>query len=186
MGYAIAEAFAEEGADVQLVSGPVQIETKAKISISKVTSAQEMFGKTVELSKKADIIIMAAAVADYRPAIIAEKKIKKAGENLNIQLEPTPDILKHLGENKNKHQILVGFALETNDEESNAIGKLIKKKLDIIILNSLNDQGAGFGYDTNKITIIDKHNKKQVFGLNTKKETAINILEYVCTFASQL
>jgi phosphopantothenoylcysteine decarboxylase/phosphopantothenate--cysteine ligase len=176
MGFALAESLANLGADVILVSGPSHITTAhAKISRYDVTTAQEMHDLCVRLYGKVDIAVMAAAVADYRPAHIASEKIKKADAALEIKLEATPDIAKALGELKKAHQINVGFALETENEMANGQLKLERKNFDLLVLNSLRDAGAGFGTDTNKITLIWPGNKSESFGLKSKKEVAADI-----------
>jgi len=176
MGYALAEVLAELGASVTIVSGPVNIKANDKnIKIIPVKSAQEMFDATKKQFAKNDIIIFAAAVADYTPKSPSNIKIKKKTSSLNIDLKPTKDIAKELGKLKNKTQITIGFALETNNEIENAKQKIIKKNFDFIVLNSLNDKGAGFGHDTNKISIIDKDNNIETFKLKSKKEVAKDI-----------
>lgn len=180
MGYAIAEQLADAGAQVELVSGPVQLSTvHPNITITRVNSAQEMHNAAVALFPDMDIAVLAAAVADYRPKQIADQKIKKKESELSIELEKTPDIAFELGKLKSKTQTIVGFALETNDEESNALSKLQKKNFDIIVLNSLQDKGAGFGHNTNKITLYHKNGSKQVGELKTKKEVAHDIVEAI-------
>ena len=177
MGIAIANEMYSQGADVTLVLGPCSELNIAKgISVLPVTSASEMYDACINLSKKMDILVMSAAVADYTPKVKADKKIKKTDKDLSIELEKTTDILKKLGELKTKKQVLVGFALETNNEYDNALEKLHKKNLDFIVLNSLNDKGAGFKGDTNKITIIDKSLKTQSFELKSKNEVAKDII----------
>lgn len=179
MGYAVAEAFAREGADVQLVSGPVSIQTESKsVNVSSVKSAKEMYEACMKLSRDADIIVMSAAVADYTPKETQSEKIKKKSNSLQIDLKPTRDILKALGENKSKGQILIGFALETANELENAKKKLKNKNLDFIVLNSLNNKGAGFGGDSNKISIID-HQGVRHFDLKSKQEVAEDILDKI-------
>jgi len=170
MGVAIAEEAAALGAEVELICGPTSITIDiVGVTVVNVTSAQEMYDACVKRYATADVAIMAAAVADYRPKNVADKKIKKENQtnNLVIELEKTPDILKSLGEQK-QHQLLVGFALETDNEEANAKLKMEKKNLDFIVLNSLRDKGAGFSTDTNRITILDKHNNILNFELKSK------------------
>lgn len=179
MGYHIAAAAADMGAGVILVSGPSSLEEPEGVSLVKVRSAQEMFNAVEKNFSQADIVILAAAVADYTPKTVADKKIKKKESEFNIELTKTIDIAKETGKLKREGQITVGFALETDNELENAKGKLNSKNLDLIVLNSLNDEGAGFGYDTNKITILDKDNKIRNFGLKSKKEVAIDILEAI-------
>lgn len=178
MGYAIAETAANRGAKVILISGPsAEITQHPNIEVHRVTSASEMFAKVFEYYDKATIAIASAAVADYAPKNIAKEKIKKSDDSLTIELIKNPDILKTMGEKK-KSQILVGFALETQNEEENAKGKLDKKNLDMIVLNSLRDHGAGFEGNTNRIKIITK---KQItdFPLKSKKEVATDILDFI-------
>jgi phosphopantothenoylcysteine decarboxylase / phosphopantothenate---cysteine ligase len=181
MGFAIAEEAAVLGAEVELICGPTSITLDiAGVTVVNVTSAQEMYDACVKRYATADVAIMAAAVADYRPKNVADKKIKKENQtnDLVIELEKTPDILKSLGEQKH-HQLLVGFALETDNEEANAKLKMEKKNLDFIILNSLRDKGAGFSTDTNRITILDKHNNILNFELKSKQKVALDILHKV-------
>ncbi len=182
MGYALAEQAAKLGAEVTLVSGPSNEILTYTDSIEKimVTSAHEMFETIISRYHDQDIVIMAAAVADYRPKKVSDKKIKKQEGTFSIELERTTDILKTLGEKK-QHQVLVGFALETDHEEENALTKLKQKNLDFIVLNSLNDQGAGFKGNTNKITIFDRSEKKTTFELKSKQEVALDILNTIIT-----
>ncbi|WP_321372933.1 bifunctional phosphopantothenoylcysteine decarboxylase/phosphopantothenate--cysteine ligase CoaBC [uncultured Draconibacterium sp.] len=177
MGYAIAEELAEQGAEVTLVSGPVSVSTKSSgINVLKVESAEEMYNASVDCFSTVDGAIMCAAVADFTPAKKEDRKTKRGKENWQIELTPTIDIAAELGKLKTKDQLLVGFALETNDEMTNAQNKLQKKNLDFIVLNSLKDKGAGFGVDTNKITILEKGNKSTEFQLKTKVEVAKDIV----------
>ncbi len=185
MGYAIAEQAAASGAEVTLVSGPTALQVQhPNITRVDVTSAQDMFNACHVDFQGYDIAILAAAVADYRPKTIADSKIKKQTFDLNVELESTQDILKSLGEIKSEAQILVGFALETDNELENAQGKLDRKNLDFIVLNSLNDAGAGFKHDTNKITIIDKHNNLMRFELKSKAEAAKDIIDKTVSLIS--
>ena len=180
MGFAIAEQFAAMGADVTLVSGPTSMATfNTSITLVDVTSAAEMLDACLVHFKDAKACIMSAAVADYTPVTVSAQKIKKQDAGLNVELKKTTDILKTLGSQKHKDQILVGFALETNNEEQNAVEKLQKKNLDFIVLNSLNDKGAGFKTDTNKITIIDNKLQKTTFDLKNKDEVAKDICNKV-------
>uniref|UniRef100_UPI003216E8FE bifunctional phosphopantothenoylcysteine decarboxylase/phosphopantothenate--cysteine ligase CoaBC n=1 Tax=uncultured Draconibacterium sp. TaxID=1573823 RepID=UPI003216E8FE len=180
MGYAIAEELADEGAKVTLVSGPVSVSAKnSNIHVVPVESAAEMYAEAVSAFQNCDGAIMCAAVADFTPVINQTEKTKRGKENWSIELEPTKDIAAELGRLKTKNQLLVGFALETNNELENAQKKLEKKNLDFIVLNSLNDKGAGFGVDTNKITIVDRNNKLQNFELKSKKEVAKDIVEKI-------
>lgn len=180
MGYAIAEACAMEGAEVVLVSGPVNLQAKhPNIHLIAVETAAEMYKACHEHFVDCDIAILAAAVADYTPAFKAGEKIKKKATDFSLELVQTRDILKSLGEIKTSKQLLVGFALETNNELENAKGKLTKKNLDFIVLNSLQDKGAGFKHETNKITILDKNNKITKFELKDKRLVAKDILNYL-------
>ena len=182
MGFSIALEAAKKGAHVKLVAGPTSQEvTHPLISRVNVTSAEEMLDACLSNFKLSDITIMSAAVADYRPKQVASQKVKKSDNTLNIDLEPTIDILKTLGNEKSSEQFLCGFALETENEESNAQGKLIKKNLDMIVLNSLQDEGAGFGHDTNKVSILDKNNKFHKFELKSKVEVAQDIIDFIIT-----
>ena len=179
MGYALAQRAFELGADVTLVSGPVSIELpNTGIKRIMITSAEDMFGAMTEHYDSVDVVIMAAAVADYTPMEVSDIKIKKAEDDLKIPLKRTKDILAYLGENK-KSQTLVGFALETNNEVENAKKKITKKKLDFIVLNSLKDKGAGFAHNTNKISIIGKDNNVIDFELKSKLEVADDILQHL-------
>ena len=178
MGFAIADELTLLGAEVTIVTGPTnQINKNTGIERINVTSAKEMYEACLINFKKIDVCIMSAAVADYTPENIAPIKIKKKEAKFNIELKKTEDILFNLGKLKSKKQILVGFALETNDEEHFALEKLKNKNLDFIVLNSLNDEGAGFKKDTNKITIIDKDLKKTTFNTKSKEEVAIDICQ---------
>ena len=181
MGYALAETFAEKGADVVLISGPVKLETNhPKIKKVAVESAQEMYDATVAHFPKMDAGILCAAVADYKPTLYSEQKMKRnENEGLSIQLTPNPDIAMELGKMKTEKQVLVGFALETDNEVSNAEKKLKKKNLDLIVLNSLKEEGAGFQGDTNKITLIDSGGRMENFPLKSKKEVAADIANAV-------
>jgi len=179
MGYAIANTAASLGAKVILVSGPsFEKANYSSIDIIKVESADEMYNAVHNHFENADIVIATAAVADYKPATVVNQKIKKKDAKLQIDLVPTKDILASMGKIK-KNQFLVGFALETNDELVNAQGKLKRKNLDMIVLNSLQDKGAGFATSTNKITIIDKSNVIKEFALKSKTEVAKDIFESI-------
>lgn len=180
MGFSLAEEASKRGAKVILISGPsVQTLNDPHVELYKVTSAKEMLAKVFEFYDTIDIGIASAAVADYAPKEVAKEKIKKNDENLTIELVKNPDILKTMGEKKT-HQFLVGFALETQNEEENAKGKLEKKNLDMIVLNSLRDEGAGFKNDTNKIKIFTRTEKKE-FNLKSKDDVAKDILNFVET-----
>ena len=180
MGYAIALAAANEGAHVTLVSGPTDLQiSNSNIKVVNVTSADEMYSECKKLYPKIDICVLSAAVADYKPKTKADQKIKKKSDSFSLELIKTHDIAAELGKLKKKGQINVGFALETENESSNAEGKLKSKNFDFIVLNSLNDKGAGFGHDTNKITIIDKNNKSKAFTLKSKQEVARDIVNFI-------
>ncbi|WP_341225424.1 bifunctional phosphopantothenoylcysteine decarboxylase/phosphopantothenate--cysteine ligase CoaBC [uncultured Arcticibacterium sp.] len=179
MGYAIAKAFRNAGARVNLVSGPVNIKAPINVDVTPVKSAKEMFEATKSLFGGADIIIYVAAVADYAAKNISDIKIKKKEDDLSIPLERTPDIAGTLGKLKKNHQIAVGFALETNDALENATKKLDKKNFDFIVLNSLQDKGAGFRYDTNKIKVVHKGGILKEFELKSKDDVALDILNEV-------
>ena len=179
MGIAIAQEALKRGAEVTLVHGPVQVKVPENMNVIPVESAKEMYDVCMKHGVDSDIIIMSAAVADYTPVIVADEKIKKLGEETTLKLQKTKDILKSLGIAKSKNQFLVGFALETENEEENAKKKLKEKKLDLIVLNSLNDEGAGFGYHTNKITIIFKNKEKLELPLMSKAEASRNLLSNI-------
>lgn len=179
MGFALANECASQGADVTLVAGPVSLETPhPAINRIDVESAQQMFEVAKEFFPKCDTAILCAAVADYRPSAVADKKIKRTGDGMTIELEANPDIAASLGKIKRDDQRMVGFALETNDGENNAREKLAKKNLDFIVLNSLTDKGAGFAVDTNKITIIDKEGETR-YPLKSKSEVARDIIKHL-------
>ncbi len=180
MGFAIAEALAEQGADVTLVTGPTQLKTShSGVTTIHIESAQQLFEASSQHFPDCSIAVLAAAVADYRPKQTANEKIKKKDAGLTIELESTIDTLKELGKIKHGKQTLVGFALETNNEIENAGDKLKRKNADAIVLNSLKDEGAGFGTDTNKVTILNKSGMKLELPLLSKKETAGKIVEYI-------
>ena len=186
MGFAIAEEFANLGFAVDLVAGPVNVSTNNPlINRVDVVSAADMYIAAVKLAKTADIIVMSAAVADYKPAHTADKKIKKKDSHLVLELEKTNDILATVGKEKKKGQLLIGFALETDNEEANAQKKLKEKNLDMIVLNSLADKGAGFGHNTNKIKIIGKNNKTVDFELKSKAAVAADIVNHIVTLANK-
>lgn len=179
MGFEIAKAAANLGAKVILVSGPTHQKVEHNlIDVKSVVSAQEMYEAVHEHYNDVDVAILSAAVADYRPKNVANKKIKKKDSTLTLELEKTKDILASCGEIK-KNQFLVGFALETNNELENAIGKLKRKNLDLIVLNSLNDKGAGFGGATNKVTFIDKNQSITKFELKSKAEVASDLINEI-------
>lgn len=176
MGFAIAEEAAQCGAEVILIAGPVQLKTvHPNITRIDVKSAQEMYEAAKKHFPSCDGAILSAAVADFTPAKKYDLKIKEK-QSLTIDLIPNPDIAQELGKIKKKNQILAGFALETNDEFEHAKGKLERKNFDFIVLNSLADKGAGFGYDTNKVTIIKRNGDVQHFGLKSKKAVASDII----------
>lgn len=180
MGFAIADQLALRGAEVKLVSGPTNLKNNnQKIQLSMVESAEEMFSACMADFSKMDVIVMSAAVADYKPVEIAQQKIKKQSDELSINLVPTQDILKQMGMMKHEKQFLVGFALETENEIENAKDKLSRKNLDLIVLNSLNDIGAGFNSDTNKITIINKAGQQQSFSMKSKNEVANDLVNVI-------
>ncbi len=179
MGVAIAEEMKKRGGDVTLVLGPTNIQANGGIKTIHVTSAAEMFAACEKIFPSIDIAIMSAAVADYTPAQVAKEKIKKTENDFAVPLTKTKDILKTLGGLKTKNQVLVGFALETNNEKENALQKLQSKNADMIVLNSLQDPGAGFGHDTNKITIFDKTGKAYPFEIKSKKEVARDIVNTI-------
>lgn len=177
MGIAIAEAFADLGAEVDLVLGPSnEVAKNQKIKTHKVTTAEQMFDKCMEKFHEQDIAVLSAAVADFSPSTTAISKIKKEHGFKTIELKQTKDILASLGEIKTQKQILVGFALETDNEEKNASKKLKSKNLDLIVLNSLRDKGAGFGHSTNKVSILDNIGNKTEFQLKEKTEVAKDIV----------
>lgn len=180
MGFAIAEEAAKNGAHVTLVTGPTHLDTQQPgIDVVRVKSGKEMFEACLKVNHDADINILAAAVADYAPKEVAQQKIKKKTDSMSIDLVKTTDIAKELGQRKHNGQINVGFALETNAEVENAQEKIRKKNFDLIVLNSLRDKGAGFGHDTNKISIIDKENNIREFELKTKREVAKDIIHAI-------
>ena len=180
MGFAIAEIAAQRGAEVVLVSGPVSLTTPEGVERVDITSAQEMFDSVLRIFTESDIVIMAAAVADYTVKHPSTSKIKKKTADLDLKLEKTKDVLRHLGESK-EHQLLIGFALETDNEVENANEKLRAKNLDATVLNSLKSEGAGFATDTNQITIIKRNNKMISFELKHKLDVAKDILDVVET-----
>ena len=179
MGIAIAEEFYKRGANVTLVLGPTNETVVNGINVIKVTTAEEMFNAVMDISTDADILCMAAAVADYLPEKVADQKIKKSGDSFQLQLKKTKDILYTLGSKKTSNQTLIGFALETENEEVNARKKLSEKNADIIVMNSLRDTGSGFGFDTNKIVIFEKNGDEASFPLQSKKETAKDIVDFI-------
>ncbi len=183
MGFAIAETLAEYGAEVELISGPTsQSSFHPNVRVKNVTTAEEMYNACKIIFPSADITVLSAAVADYKPVSLAPQKIKKSDQHLNLELTKTQDIAAELGKLKKNGQVIVGFALETENEKTNAEQKLANKNFDLVVLNSLNDTGAGFGHDTNKISIIDRKNRVQEFNLKTKKEVAADIVNAIIDY----
>ena len=179
MGLAIAEAFINHGAAVTLIMGPSSLDIPASMTTIRVQTAAEMFDACQAVFPTVDIAVMSAAVADYTPIVTQPEKIKKANIDISVTFTKTKDILKYLGETKRSDQLVVGFALETSDEENSAKKKLIEKNADLIVLNSLNDAGAGFGHDTNKITIFDKSGNTYYFDTKSKKAVAEDIVNRI-------
>ncbi|MEF9986603.1 MAG: bifunctional phosphopantothenoylcysteine decarboxylase/phosphopantothenate--cysteine ligase CoaBC [Bacteroidales bacterium] len=180
MAYALAIEAANRGANVTVISGPTNLSLiHPYINVINVVTAAEMFNKTKENQPSANIIILCAAVSDFTVAHVAQNKIKRAKENYNIELMPTCDIAAWVGNNKKKDSVLVGFALETDNEIDNAKGKLIKKNLDIIVLNSMQDSGAGFGVDTNKVSLIFKEKETITYPLKSKSKVAVDIVDNI-------
>lgn len=178
MGIALARELADRGAEVTLVLGPSSVKFEERgMEVIRVVSAQEMYDACQQVFSEVEIAILSAAVADYTPVQKAEQKIKKDGDSLELSLKKTPDILRSLGEKKHNGQVLVGFALETENELSNARGKLERKNADMIVLNSLNDAGAGFGHDTNKITILHRDGSVKGFEMRSKDDVAKDIID---------
>jgi phosphopantothenoylcysteine decarboxylase / phosphopantothenate---cysteine ligase len=186
MGFAIAEEFANQGAEVTLICGPNSLTTSNKnIHRIDITSADELYNASIKAFKTANIAVLSAAVADFKPAKFSTQKIKKSSATKSVELVPTIDTLAELGKVKKSNQLLIGFALETENEVENAKLKIKKKNLDLIVLNSLNDTGATFKKDTNKISIIDKNNKITKFELKNKSEVAKDILTTILNFKSK-
>ncbi|WP_113675346.1 bifunctional phosphopantothenoylcysteine decarboxylase/phosphopantothenate--cysteine ligase CoaBC [Vallitalea guaymasensis] len=180
MGYAIAEAAAVKGAEVTLISGPVTLEKPNNLKkYIQIESAEEMFTAVKDNLKDQNIIIKSAAVADYRPEVYVDKKIKKSDEDFKLTLTRNPDILKWIGMHKTPEQLIVGFAAETNDVMENGISKLKKKNIDMIIVNDVTRADAGFGTDTNCVTLIDKKGNKKAYPVMPKKQLAHSILDYI-------
>ena len=179
MGFALAKRAKELGAQVTLIAGPVALDTPEGVDRINITTANNLFEACKAHYKSQDIIIMAAAVADYTPKTVSNIKIKKKADDWSIELEKTIDVLNWVGENKQAEQFLVGFALETNNEKENAHKKLVKKNLDFIVLNSLQNKGAGFKHNTNQVTILTKENKTIDFELKSKEDVALDILMQV-------
>lgn len=179
MGFALAEECARRGAEVVLVAGPVSLKVNhPNIKRIDVESAEEMYNASVKEFPGMDAAILCAAVADFRPSEQYSQKVKRGEDLLTISLVPNKDIAASLGKMKKANQLLIGFALETNDEETNALKKMAKKNLDYIVLNSLNDAGAGFKYDTNKVSILKKNGDRKDFGLKSKYEVASDIIDH--------
>lgn len=185
MGYRIAELARSLGAEVTLVSGPVSLSPPAGVKTLQVSSAAEMYEAVNASFSEHDLIVFAAAVADYTPAQVADKKIKKNSEQFDLVLSKTKDIAAEMGKRKKAGQYIVGFALETDQELANAQSKLERKNFDLIVLNSLRDPGAGFGHDTNKITILRKDTKTFSFELKDKTEVASDILNCLIDYMNQ-
>ena len=186
MGYAIANELAMSGAKVTLVSGPVNLKiTNPSIKLIQVESASEMHEQCMRIFSETDGAVMCAAVSDFTPESYSNNKLKRGKDELIIHLKPTNDIAGDLGQLKSSKQVLIGFALETNDELNNACSKLRRKNLDFIVLNSMNDQGAGFGFDTNKITMIGKDNNRMFFELKSKTEVAKDIVVQIISEMEQ-
>lgn len=185
MGIAIAEELSDRGAMVDLVLGPSTLAVNQNVKTTKVVSANEMYEACMKDFEAYDIIVMAAAVADYSPLIQSSEKIKKLQNGFSLQLVKTKDILAKAGELKNSHQTLVGFALETENEKENALAKLSKKNADLLVLNSLKDEGAGFGFDTNKITIFDRRGNEYQFPAKSKKEVAADIINTIINYRNE-
>jgi phosphopantothenoylcysteine decarboxylase / phosphopantothenate---cysteine ligase len=179
MGIEIASELFNRGAEVHLILGPSSQSIPDSIYTARVESSDQMYDAVMSIISKMDIGIFSAAVADYKPKYRAEEKIKKADTNFSIELVKTKDILKEVGTTKTKNQLIVGFALETNNEVEHAKAKIENKNLDFIVLNSLKNEGAGFQYDTNQISILDRQNNITNFELKSKKEVAIDIVDYI-------
>ena len=190
MGYAIAAELAARGAEVTLVSGPVALDAPAGVRRIDVVSAEDMYRECTALWPGMDGAVMCAAVADYTPARVSDVKIKKSGDKFSIDLVPTKDIAAELGRAKRPGRLLAGFALETDNEEANALGKMERKNLDIIVLNSMRDEGAGFGGDTNRITVFSRNTSvegvpsKMSYPLESKTAAAAHIVDHIESFFS--
>ncbi len=185
MGISIANEFVARGAEVTLVLGPSTETVPVKAITINVTTASEMYDAFFSHFNESDIIVMAAAVADFTPENIALQKIKKNSDEITLRMKKTKDILSKAGEMKTNKQVLVGFALETENEKTNALKKLHNKNADLIVLNSLNDKGAGFGHDTNKISIFNKKGEEQLFEKKSKKEVAADIVTAIINFKNE-
>lgn len=185
MGYALARSFLSLGAEVKLVSGPTKLSiTDPKLDLINVSTAEEMLIAVKEHWSTCDYGIFSAAVADYRPKNISNQKIKKSEDSITVDFIKNPDILKWAGDNKKTNQVLIGFALETNDLEVNARKKLEKKNLNFIVMNTLEDSGAGFGVDTNKISILDDNNNLEHFELKSKDDVSLDIALFLKKYIS--
>jgi phosphopantothenoylcysteine decarboxylase/phosphopantothenate--cysteine ligase len=185
MGIAIAEELSARGAEVTLILGPTSLKpTDSSIRIVAIGSALEMYNACSSLFPESDITVFAAAVADYKPRHFSETKIKKKDDDLVLELEKTVDIAAALGKQKKPGQIMAGFALETDNEEFNAKAKLVKKNLDLIVLNSMRDAGAGFGHDTNKVTVISNDGNMVSYELKHKKSVAADIVNQIIRLAN--
>ena len=177
MGIALADKAAEEGAEVTLILGPsAYVPRNNRVEVINVVTAAQMGDECIKRFPDCDIAILSAAVSDYTPETVYSSKMKRSKDKLSLKLKPTADIAASLGKLKRRDQLLVGFALETDNAESNASEKLKRKNLDLMVLNSLEDKGAGFGFDTNKITLIDKYNNIDKFELKSKEEVADDII----------
>lgn len=180
MGLALANAFVDRGSIVHIVAGPVALKLDTdKYKVSKVITAEEMYNTVAQYFEENDVIVFAAAVADYTPIEVAQTKIKKKENNFILELKKTKDIAKEMGLRKKDGQFSVGFALETDNEQLNALDKLKKKNFDMIVLNSMQDKGAGFQHDTNKISILDAKHGFISFDLKTKEEVAFDIINHI-------
>lgn len=185
MGYALAEAFADRGANVTLISGPTQLRLQHPlVEVVAVQTADEMYTAAAKIAPQADVWVFAAAVADYKPRSMAAEKIKKDDDTLTLELVKNVDIAATLGQQKRPEQYSVGFALETNNEEAHARAKLERKNFDLIVLNSLRDAGAGFGHDTNKVTLLTAGGQMTTFKLKPKAEVARDIVQTVLAACS--
>ena len=183
MGVSIARQLQREGAEVTLVLGPTEFPLPLNgMKVIRIDSAEEMYRACTQIFPDVDIAVMAAAVADYMPEVMASEKLKKNDENLTLVFKRTPDILKSLGKSKRPGQVLVGFALETQDEKKNALEKLQNKNADLMVLNSLRDEGAGFRYDTNKVTIFDSKGNENSLPLKDKSEIAKDIVDSIIEY----
>ncbi|MDG1900991.1 MAG: bifunctional phosphopantothenoylcysteine decarboxylase/phosphopantothenate--cysteine ligase CoaBC [Bacteroidales bacterium] len=185
MGYALSQVMADMGAHVELVSGPSnEVISHRNINITKVTSANDMYAACLKYFPTSEITIMSAAVADFTPEQVPNEKIKKSNKLVNISLKPTVDIISSLTKKKKNNQIIVGFALETNDAEENAIKKLNNKNLDLVVLNTLEEEGVGFGHDTNKVTIFNKNGEKVETDLKSKIDIAQDIASEIIKYSN--